>query len=151
MIFDIKIMSSTRPPCGLTKQEVLNWRVNGLPAVFEGRCQNIYDDAEGVEQKCGKTLGAHPSELAGGKNSFSCSILSPFRLLPFNMFSTRMYIFSSSYHLLFFPKFSHCVSAHQFYLYIPALYVGLYALHYDITHIFPYRGFGITPKVLEVK
>ena len=117
MIFDIKIMSSTRPPCGLTKQEVLNWRVNGLPAVFEGRCQNIYDDAEGVEQKCGKTLGAHPSELAGGKNSFSCSILSPFRLLPFNMFSTRIYILSSS--LMLPPIFILC--SHS--LWFPSLYL----------------------------
>ena len=130
MIFDIKIMSSTRPPCGLTKQDVMALDERERVLVVNGRCQNIYDDAEGVEQKCGKTVGAHPSELAGGKNSFSCSILSPFRLLPFNMFSTRMYIllfcflffnicFCSSFLSIYIPAL--CIKSRYFFIYSPIL------------------------------
>eukprot|EP00341_Mesodinium_pulex_P010620 CAMPEP_0116894798 /NCGR_PEP_ID=MMETSP0467-20121206/4486_1 /TAXON_ID=283647 /ORGANISM="Mesodinium pulex, Strain SPMC105" /LENGTH=194 /DNA_ID=CAMNT_0004565217 /DNA_START=90 /DNA_END=674 /DNA_ORIENTATION=- len=35
-----------------------------LVPVVGGRCQNPYDDAAGVEHKCGRTVGAHPSETA---------------------------------------------------------------------------------------
>jgi len=61
-------MSTPHPPCGLTKQEILNWRENGLLEVVGGRCQNPYDDANGVEHLCNFTVGSHPSETAGGNN-----------------------------------------------------------------------------------
>jgi hypothetical protein len=61
---------STRhtPSCGLSKQEVLNWRENGLPEVVGGRCQNPYDDAYGVEHLCGRPVGEH---LSGGNIFFN--------------------------------------------------------------------------------
>ena len=52
-----------RPPCGLTKQEVLSLRPD-VPVVG-GKCQNLYEDADGNECVCGKPVGAHPSELTG--------------------------------------------------------------------------------------
>ena len=67
----IEIMSTPHPPCGLTKQEVLNWRENGLLEVVGGLCQNphrIRPDDPFVP--CGCPVGEHPSEMAGG-NIFS--------------------------------------------------------------------------------
>jgi hypothetical protein len=72
------ILATISIPCGLSKQEVLNWRENGLPAVFGGRCQNLYADDEGVEHICGIPVGSHPYETAGaGKNYLLDSALNP--------------------------------------------------------------------------
>ena len=69
LFFDIETMDATtapspppRPPCGLTRQEVERYHVQGMCPVAGGRCQNPYDDEAGVEHKCGKAMGAHPSE-----------------------------------------------------------------------------------------
>jgi hypothetical protein len=52
-----------RPPCGLTKQEVISLK-DDVPLVG-GKCQNIYEDADGNEHVCGRAVGSHPSELTG--------------------------------------------------------------------------------------
>ena len=52
------------PPCGLTQEKVLALDERNRVPVVDGRCQNPYDDAAGVEHKCGRTVGAHPSETA---------------------------------------------------------------------------------------
>ena len=137
MIFDIKIMSSTRPPCGLTKQEVMALDERERVLVVDGRCQNGYNDAEG-DHICGKFVGAHPSELAGGKNSFSCSILSPFRLLPFNMFSTRMYILLFCF-LFFIYMFLFIIFIYIYTcsLYQEQVFLYIFSNSISLTHLSP--------------
>jgi hypothetical protein len=63
-------MSTPHPPCGLTKQEIQYWNEHGVPVVG-GR----YDDADGVEQLCNRTVGSHPAETAGGKNFSNLFVL----------------------------------------------------------------------------
>ena len=84
-----------RPPCGLTRQEVQYWPENGLVPVVGGRCQNPYDDAAGVEHKCGRTVGAHPSETApAGKMTPPLLYSALTQLIP--LIASVIYIFSDS-------------------------------------------------------
>jgi hypothetical protein len=67
---DEEITALTHPPCGLTKQEVLNWGVNGLLPVAGGLCKNP-KMVDGKLVECGWPVGEHPSQTAGG-NYLDC-------------------------------------------------------------------------------
>ena len=82
------------PPCGLTQEKVQYWHEHGVPVVG-GRCQNPYDDAAGVEHKCGRTVGAHPSETApAGKMTPPLLYSALTQLIP--LIASVIYIFSDS-------------------------------------------------------
>ena len=84
-----------RPPCGLTRQEVLALDERNRVPVVGGRCQNPYDDAAGVEHKCGRTVGAHPSETApAGKMTPPLLYSALTQLIP--LIASVIYIFSDS-------------------------------------------------------
>jgi hypothetical protein len=60
--------------CGLTKQDVLNWRENGLPPVAGGLFKNL-KMVDGKLVECGWPVGEHPSETAGGNNFSNLLVL----------------------------------------------------------------------------
>jgi hypothetical protein len=64
----LKASTPHSPPCRLSQEKVLALASLGVP-VIHGRCQNPYDDANGVEHLCGCPVGKHPSETAGGNFS----------------------------------------------------------------------------------
>jgi hypothetical protein len=59
------IAAPPRSICGLAQEKVMSLDERNRVPLVGGKCQNIYEDADGNEHVCGRAVGSHPSELTG--------------------------------------------------------------------------------------